>query len=189
MRRGCALVLAGCAITSKAPPLELRYFTPEAVATPAPAQPPRESCARLRLGRIALDAHLQFRIAHRASPVQLELYDTLRWTARPDTYVRRSLSAALFGAGPLEQAVGGQAMTLDIDVIGFEEVVAEGHHAGRVQLGYQLHDDRDVVARGTVTFDRDAQGPQIARVVMAIGAALQASSMEIARRVVVQLCR
>ena len=54
-------------------------------------------------------------------------------------------------------------MTLNIDVIGFEEVVAEGHHAGRVQLGYQLHDDRDVVARGDGDVRSRRQGPHNSR--------------------------
>lgn len=184
----CTCLLAGCAIAAKSEPIEFHYFSPEPPArTVAHAgEPP---CARLRLGRITPTAALQFRIAHRDSAVELGLYETLRWTERPDTYVRRSLSHALFEQQPLDQAVAGDAATLDIEVIAFEEVARRGRHAGRVQLGYALRDDRNVLARGVVTFERDARGAAIEQVVAAIGAALEAASGEVASRVRQTLCR
>jgi ABC-type uncharacterized transport system auxiliary subunit len=188
VRIAWASLLAGCALTGRAAPLEFRYFTPE-TSVPPVAHSPQPPCARLRLGRVTLDANLQFRIAHRDSPVELDLYETLRWTARPDTYVRRALSSALFEGQPLEQAIAGEVTTLDIEVIGFEEVVRDQRHGGRVQLGYRLHDDENVLARGLVTVERDARGPQIGLVVAAIGAAMGAASTEIASRVATRLCR
>ena len=181
-------LLAGCAITAKSQPLEFRYFSPAPSARDAAhtGEPP---CARLRLGRVTPGAYLQFRIAHRESAVELDLYETLRWTERPDTYVRRALSDALFEHQPLAQALADDAVTLEIDVIAFEEVQRQGRHGGRVQLGYALRDARNVLDRGVVTFERDARGAAIEHVVTAIGAALEAASAEVARRVRLQVCR
>lgn len=181
-------LLAGCAIAAKSQPLEFRYFSPppSVRAAAATGEPP---CARLRLGRVTPGAYLRFRIAHRDSAVELDLYDTLRWTERPDTYVRRALSDALFEHQPLEQAIANDAVTLEIDVIAFEEVARQGRHAGRVQLGYALRDARNVLGRGVVTFEHDARGAAIEHVVAAIGAALEAASAEVARRVRRTVCR
>jgi hypothetical protein len=207
-------LLAGCAITAKSQPLEFRYFSP-APSARAAAHTSEPPCARLRLGRVTPGAYLQFRIAHRASAVELDLYETLRWTERPDTYVRRALSDALFEHQPLhllerddvdlqrhrvvrnrlfqrlplEQAIADDAVTLEIDVIAFEEVQRQGRHGGRVQLGYALRDARNVLDRGVVTFERDARGAAIEQVVTAIGVALEAASAEVARRVSLQVCR
>jgi len=182
-------VLAGCALTSKAAPLELRYFSPEIVAAgagelPAPGGAPR---MRLRLGRVTASAHLRYRIVHRESAVALEFYATRRWTEEPDAYIRRSLAHALFDARPLEQAMEGPSPALEVEVTAFEDVVHADHHAGRVQLRYRLHDERVVLAHGVVTVDRPATDPGIEAVVAAIGRAMDAATAEIADRVVARL--
>ena len=103
------------------------------------AEPP---VGRLRLGRLTSSANLRSPIVHRESAVELDTYETLRWTENPEDYVRRSLSRALFDDGRLEEVVGGAAVTLDVEVVAFEEARRENRHVGRVQLGYQLHDER-----------------------------------------------
>ncbi|MDB4959823.1 MAG: hypothetical protein JWO36_7392 [Myxococcales bacterium] len=175
------IILAGCALTSKSPPLQIRYFSPDASAPASKnEQPP---VARLRLGRITESSLLQYRIVYRRSAVEVDSYETFRWTERPDAYARRSLSHALFDVRPLEQAIGGHAPSLDVEVISFEQL----GRGGRVQLRYQLHDDRVVLARGTVVAEREATTDQMDRIVIAIGAALDAASAEVADRVVAAL--
>ncbi|HET7501173.1 MAG TPA: ABC-type transport auxiliary lipoprotein family protein [Kofleriaceae bacterium] len=181
--------MSGCALTSKAAPRELRYFSPEPAlgdaAGPRAGDAPR---TRLRLGRITASAHLRYRIARRDSPVALDLYETLRWTEQPHDYIRRSLGHALFDARPFEQAVSGASPALDVELTAFEDVVHADRHAGRVQLHYQLRDDRVVLAHGVVTVERDAPGPAIEIVVEAIGQAMEAATAELADRVVARLC-
>ena len=48
---------------------------------------------------------------HRESAVEVDQYDTLKWTENPEDYVRRSLSRALFEDGQLEEVVGGVAVS------------------------------------------------------------------------------
>lgn len=172
--------LASCALTSKAPPREQRYF---AVTTPTGAAAVQAPGARLRLGRVTASAHLRYPIEHRTSEVEIAPYETLRWTELPDAYVRRSLAHALYEARPFEQATGGAAPALDVEILAFEEIARPGHRGGRVRLRYELHDDRRVVARGVVTIERDATGPSIDAVVPAIGSALDAATAELADRV------
>jgi ABC-type uncharacterized transport system auxiliary subunit len=101
--------------------------------------------------------------------------------------VRRSLSRALFDDGLLEQAVGGAGVTLDVDLVAFEEAQRENRHVGRTQLQYLLHDERLVLASGVVTVERDATGAGIEPVVAAIGAAMDAATSELATDVVTHL--
>ncbi|MGE5180753.1 MAG: ABC-type transport auxiliary lipoprotein family protein [Acidobacteriota bacterium] len=183
MKTWMLVVLAGCALTSKSAPIELRYFTPLPPAPAAHPVVPGVAHARLRLGRITPSAHLRYPIVHRDSPVELAPYETLRWSEPPDAYVRRALGRALFEARPIDQAIGGAAPTLDVEVVAFEEVRHEARHSGRVELRYVLHDERAVLARGVVAIERDAAGPAIEQVVAAISSALDAAVTQLADRV------
>ena len=178
------LPLGGCALTSKGTPLDIRYFSPEGVdlhhVPPQPAAP----VARLRIGDLTSSANLRYPIVHRESAVELDLYDTLRWTENPEDYVRRSLSRALFEDSPLEEVVGGAALTLDVEVIAFEELRRGSRHFGRVQLGYHLHDERVILASGVITTEREASSTSIESVVAAIGAAMDGATSELAAKVV-----
>ncbi|HEX7836752.1 MAG TPA: ABC-type transport auxiliary lipoprotein family protein [Kofleriaceae bacterium] len=185
-----SICLAGCALGAKAEPLELRYFSPEPASAVAAAEARAPSDAaplRLRLGRITASSHLRYRIVHRDSAVAIDPYDALRWTEQPPDYVRRALSRALYEAHPLAEAISGATPTLEVEVTAFEEVVRPGGRAGRVQLRYQLHDERAVLARGVVTADRAAARADIEAVVAAIREAMDAACAELADRVVTQL--
>lgn len=175
---------AACALTSRSEPRALRYFAP-ALAPATPFVGP--ACARVRLGRLFAGANLQLAIQRRISPVELEPYETLRWTESPDAYARRALVRALF-ARPLEQAVGGPALVLDVEVVGFEEVVLDATRAGRVVLRYELHTTQQVLARGEAAADRAAGDATIDAVIVAIGDALAAASAQVADRVVAAGC-
>lgn len=174
------VVLAACALTSKASPVEIRYFSPH----PAhPVEVERQPVGgRVQLDRVTAASHLRSQIAHRRSPVELELSDTQRWAEDPEDYARRSLEHALFARG-IELAVTGEALALDVEVTAFEDVVREGRHFGRVQLHYRLENDVRVVGEGTVTVERPSAGPDIAQVVTAIGDALSAASAQVANRI------
>lgn len=182
MRLLLSLVLAGCALTSRSPPRELRYFTPE-TGVRETARAPQAPRAQLRMGRVTASANLRYAIVHRESSVEVEPYETLRWTERPDVYVRRALDHALFDERPLAEVVSGAAPTLEVEVVAFEEIARGAQHAGRVALRYELRDDRAVIARGTVTAERPAGTPAIEAVVPAIHAAMIAASEELAGRI------
>jgi len=179
--------LEGCALTSKATPIDIRTFTPERVELHQAALPATPPVARLRMGTLTSSANLRYAIVHRDSAVEVSPYETLRWTENPEDYVRRSLSRALFEDSPLAEVVGGQAVTLDVEVIAFEEIRRDSRHLGRVQLGYQLHDDRTVLASGVVTIEREAASPAIESVVTAIGDAMNAATSKLAQDVVARL--
>jgi cholesterol transport system auxiliary component len=189
--RAALVLLTGCALFSKATPIETHYFSPELPQGPGTTQArrfpwPGREAPRLRLGRITPSSYLREEIVHRASNVEVALYETRLWTERPEQYVRRALERALFERRGLEEAIGGPATTLDVELIAFEEVRAP-RHAGRVQLRYRLRDDRSVLDSGVVAVERGVAGPAFAAVVAAIGAALTEATSRLADRVVRQL--
>ena len=95
---GASVGTSACALTSKADLVETRYFSPERVK-PAAETTPRTAASRgtleLRLGRVSSGPSLRERIAYRDAAYELGYYDDLRWTERPETYVRRGLGHAL----------------------------------------------------------------------------------------------
>lgn len=176
MRFLLLLVFAGCTLFEKSKPLDVRYFSPElAPATErlvtfrGDAVQPHAPRVRVRLGRVTASGHLRERIAYRETPVRLRLYDGRRWTEVPDEYVRRALTRALFEHQPLEQALGGAVPTLDVEVLAFEEVRP---NTARVELAYRLHDDRTVIASGTITVERPVRGEGFEAIVATIAAAM-----------------
>jgi len=180
-RLAIVVVIAGCALATKSPPIELHYYT---LAPPASAnleRPP--SRARLRLGRVFAAGHLGSAIVHRDSDVELAPYETLRWAESPEVYARRALVHAVFEARPIDQATVGGARTLDVEVVSFEEVARAAGHAGRVELRYELRDDRDVIARGTACAERAASSDRIEAIVAAIDRALDAASADLADQI------
>ncbi len=182
MSRLAIVFLTACALTSKSPPLELRYFAP--ALAPSTSSVAGHGCARLELGEVTASSLLRYRIAHRESPVELALYETLRWTERPDQYARHAVTRALFDRGRLDQAVDGAVPVLEVELAGFEQVA----NAGRVELRYSLHDPDRVLTRGTIAIERPAATAGIDAVVAAIGTALDAAADELAARVARELC-
>lgn len=177
-------LMAGCALTSRSEPLELRTFAPELAPAASSAGRP---CGRVRLGRVAAASNLRLAIQRRISPVELQPYETRRWTELPEAYARRALVHALF-ARPLEQATAAPAFVLDVELIAFEEVAREASQAGRVVMRYELRTSQRVVARGEAAVERPATSATIDAVVAAIGDALTATSDQLADRVVGAIC-
>lgn len=181
------LAFTACAFTSKARPVEVRYFSADTTLMSTPvrertppfgARPPR-----VRLGRVTAGAHLSYRIVHRRSPVEVGIYDDLRWTERPDDYVRRALGRELFEARPLVEAVSDGVPTLEVEVLAFEEVQRGAASAGRVQLRYRLDGPDDVLASGVITVDRNARSALMDDVVSSISTALAAATAQLADEV------
>src|SRR5690349_17384433 len=109
-------VLGACALTSKAPPLEVHYYTPK-LSLAEPAGP--LSRTKVRIGRVSASSQLRSRIAYRTSPTEFALYEERRWAESPDTYVRRALQQKLAARGAL--VTGGQSLVLDVEIVAFEE--------------------------------------------------------------------
>ena len=148
--------LAGCALTSKSDPTLLRYYSLDTAGrrvhppgSPATGAPPLQ----LRLGRVNAASYIRDRIAFRDSSVEIGYYDDLRWTEKPEAFVRRDLARALFDDEGVQEVVGGVGPTLDVDLDSFEEL-REPKRAARVALTWQLRDDTVVLLRRTIMVER-----------------------------------
>jgi len=183
---------SGCALLSKGAPLSPRYFSPElAEAAPASAAPQATSL-ELRLGRVEAAAHLEQRVAYRASESELGYYESYRWTEPPEAYLERALSQRLFERGGLVHVVTGAAPTLDVALLGFEEI-RSGAPRARVEIRGVLHDERRVLFERTLRRERPIPtGPaedEPLRLTKALSAALADVTAELAQLVLSELAR
>ncbi|HEY3593834.1 MAG TPA: ABC-type transport auxiliary lipoprotein family protein, partial [Polyangiaceae bacterium] len=89
-----ALLLGGCALTSKSDPLMPRYFDPDLSSLPTAAADTdgNPNAPSLRLGRVTAGEHLRERIVYRQANRELGFYEERRWTENPDVYLRRALA-------------------------------------------------------------------------------------------------
>jgi cholesterol transport system auxiliary component len=189
-----ALLLAGaggCALTSKAEVVDIRYFSPEHVKprltgadgsrAALPGAP--NTAFDLRLGRVSSGPNLRDRIAFRDTAYELGYYENWRWTERPETFVRRELGRTLFEDHGFHRVFGGAAPTLDVEVIAFDDLRLENHRAARLQLQVMLSSDEGVIWEDTITIDHPVSvaKPNIDDVVGAMAAALQEASEQVAQ--------
>jgi ABC-type uncharacterized transport system auxiliary subunit len=178
---------SGCAFFNKSDPVLLRYFTPEAVGSRpvSSADTPRAApTLELRLGRVDEASYLKDRIAFRDDGFEVGYYERLRWTEKPEAYLRRALGRALFQDGRVGEIVSGPGPTLDVDVDAFEELRSP-RHAARIQLTLVLHDDRHVQFQETLTIERPIASTEngSAEIARAMAGALD----EAVRRVLAQV--
>lgn len=185
-----ALFALGCALTSKSEATAPRYFSPERPAELSRAPSPAPGAgAELRLGRVTSASHLDERLVFRDSDQELGYYQERRWTEAPEQYLKRRLGRVLFEERGLRRVVGGQAPTLELELIAFEEIrVAQ---IARVQVIVRLQDQRVVRWEETLTVDQpvaqSAADNRAAAMVEALGQALRALVDRIAERVVSEL--
>lgn len=172
------LFLTSCALTSKSPPVTVRYYVPP-LADAAGGKKPAQSTA-VRLARVSAAAHLGYAIAYRNSPVELQLYDLDRWTDTPEVYARRSLERAIFRDHGFDQVTNDEKLTVDVEVTAFEET--RSPPGGRVSLRYTIRDDERVLVADVATAVRSARSASRADVVVAIGHALDAAADKVANR-------
>lgn len=190
---------AGCALTSKADVVNIRYFSPEVVkprltgadASTAPAAPAPHDALEVRLGRVSSGSNLRERIAYRDAAYELGYYDDLRWTERPETFVRRELGRTLFEEHGLRRVLGGAAPSLEVEVIAFDDLRLPSGRAARVQLKVILFEDSGVVYEDTFTVDRPVAGdkPKIEDVVAAMSSALDLACEQVATRTSAELAK
>jgi ABC-type uncharacterized transport system auxiliary subunit len=181
-------LLAGCALVKSSKPIEVRYFTPrEAEGRERVSEVPGDKKKiALHITHVESSAHLRERIAWRASPVEIALYDTRRWSDPPDVYVQRAIEKEFYDRRGVTQTLDRDGPELDVELIEFEEVVAP-KHLGRVQLRYRLRDKDQVLERGTIVAERPVAGQDFANVVDAIGAALDQAAEQLADEVMRRL--
>ncbi|HSO31328.1 MAG TPA: ABC-type transport auxiliary lipoprotein family protein [Labilithrix sp.] len=190
---------AGCALTSKADVVNIRYFSPEVVkprltgadASTAPAAPAPHDALEVRLGRVSSGSNLRERIAYRDAAYELGYYDDLRWTERPETFVRRELGRTLFEEHGFRRVLGGSAPSLEVEVIAFDDLRLPSGRAARVQLKVILFEDSGVVYEDTFTVDRAVAGdkPKIEDVVAAMSSALDLACEQVATRTSAELAK
>ncbi|NUP12862.1 MAG: hypothetical protein HOW73_43035 [Polyangiaceae bacterium] len=179
MLGACALLVSGCAMTSKAEPLEVRTFAPPMSAHPAAAKsqaPTRHLC----FGRVSAAAHLRKRMVVRQSPVEIEVYDDRRWAELPSEYARRAIESELFHVRGLGEQLECRSPILDVELLSFEELAAGRRHEGRVQMQYVLHDERDVLFSDTIDVRVPSASEKPEDVARAIGAALDKATAQVA---------
>lgn len=162
---------ASCALTSKSDSVFFRYFTPERPAAPnatSATDDPNLRKLQLRLGRVSSSSYIKDAIAFRDSDYEIGFYEQLRWAERPEAYLRRAMSRALFEGHGIQQIVGGPGPTLEIELDVFEELRAP-RHAARVQVSWMLRDDQLVMVQRTLrvehpiaTVSADAQASAVA---------------------------
>jgi cholesterol transport system auxiliary component len=184
-----ALSLNACALFSKGEVPVRRYYSPEPPPSkPVAAEP--HSSFELRLGRVTASANISERINYRESANEVGFYYDRIWTEKPEAYLRRGLTHALFEEKGLRRVVRGAAPTLDVELVSFEEVLAP-LHVGRVTVAFSLSDERVVSLQQTLTVERPiASGEAIAEgsaVAQAMGTALRDAIGEVSGRVVSEM--
>lgn len=181
-----ACATSGCALLGKSDALVIRYFTPETTRpqlTSAPVAPTPATGLTLRLGRVTSGKHLRERMVYRDTAWELGFYEERRWTENPEVFVRHELDTKLFERAGIQRVVSGDAPTLEVEVLAFDELRFAPARSGRVQLKIVVHDDRVVLIDETVTVDKPVTSKAPEAVVAAISEALDAAGDQVAQRV------
>src|SRR5215470_15776217 len=170
----CAVALSACALFrhSDAP----RFFDPETPAhEPAPDGPLAASRipeVPVRLGAVRSSSYRRDRIVWRASDVELGLYEDRRWTDLPSHYVERALARELYDRLGLERAGKRPPVTLETEVLAFDDVVAPTREAYvAIFVTLVAPDQRQLLAREFTARSPIADGDP-ASVARAMGIAL-----------------
>jgi cholesterol transport system auxiliary component len=182
-----AAALTGCALLGKHDPVVPHYFAPEYTEAPGAS---RAAAGRpLRLGRVEGWSNLRERWVMRDQSGATSYAEDRRWTERPEVYLRRALSRALFEERGLVEALSGRAMTLEVELVAFEEL--ERPHRVRLQALLVLRDDRVSLFQETVNVEQAvAPGDEAGReraLLEAYSAVLRAGVTRIADQAVGQL--
>lgn len=185
-----ALPLAGCALFNKATPLDVRYFTLDEgtpATAPAATTPGAAAGKKLRLGSVSAAAHLRERMVFRDSGVEIGYHELQRWSERPDAYVRRAMSRALFQERGAEQVLSGGGHVLDVDLVALDEFTGDAPKV-RLTLVFSLHDDVHVVLENSITVEKPiAKKKDAAATVEAFREALREAIGKVADQTVAKL--
>ena len=185
-----ALCAQGCAFTSKGEPLSPRYFSPDLGQSAPAARPAPGTALELRLGQMGAASYLEERIAYRLSETELGYYEDRRWTEPPEEFLRRALGRELFEQRRLSRVVSGPAPTLDVELVGFEEL-RYGASRARVTLRFSLANERRMLVERVLTVEQPiANGEEKdapVRVAVAMSKALSHAVANLADAVVAEL--
>lgn len=187
-----ALALPGCALTTKADPVDIRYFAPPEPATevaPRASGEAAEPPPALRLGRVRAADHLRSTIVFQKSDVELGAYLSDYWTERPTDYVERALRAELYQRRGIVESLSASATTLNVEVLAFQETRSGEARGARVTLAFSLRDGGKVADASQVTVDVPATKQGLEGVVTAIGEALHKATALLGERVAADLSR
>lgn len=135
----------GCALTNKADPLNVRYFTPYVPEATQPGVRTSREPVTVRVDRVEAAAHLTESIAFRKSRTELMYHPELRWTETPDVYLERAIGDALFTDGSLRRGITEGAFTLGVVLEEFEALDFAQPRA-RVVARVWIADDRRVTS-------------------------------------------
>jgi cholesterol transport system auxiliary component len=172
----------GCALIQKSKPIETVYYTPEQASSGVASRQAERGGPLLRLGLVAARSDLGQRIAFGDGAYQIHYYDNHRWTLRPEVYVRRALTRALFEEAGFRRDTQSAGPALDVEVLAFQEVKAPGRHEARVALSLVLSTDH-VLLEDRVLASQPVEGNGFEDFISAMARALNESSNEVARRV------
>jgi hypothetical protein len=182
-------LISGCALLSKGELGTRRFFSPQLAA---PTASPTPLSAELRLGRVSAAACGSELMMYRASEFEVGFHDELRWTEKPEVYLRRALSRVLYEGHGLQSVVRGAAPVLEVELLEFEEVRSPAH-VSRVKVAWSLGDERVVWAQQTFAVERaiapSSAGAEGAAIVLAISGALQEAVETIGTQVSAELAR
>ncbi|HVW29083.1 MAG TPA: ABC-type transport auxiliary lipoprotein family protein [Polyangiaceae bacterium] len=144
------LAMQGCALFTKADPLDPTYYTPEPfAASPSTATPPPDLA--LRLGPVTSGSEIRQNLVVRTEGDELSFSEEQRWTEKPEAYLRRALSQELFERRGVRRIVSGPSLAIEVELVAFEEVVRGDGHFARVVATLILHDERVVREERTMT--------------------------------------
>jgi cholesterol transport system auxiliary component len=189
---------AGCSLTDKADPLEVRYFTPERVATSGGEQANAGSALlasagtpiALRLGRVDSADYLREYMAYRDSELEVGFYEDRRWTERPEAYLRRALEQALFEQRGVTRSMAGVAPQLNVELLAFDEV-RKPKPGVLVQLKVLLVQGGTAQLEETVAIERpidaDPNKDRPTLVAQGLAQALDAAVQQLADRILTEL--
>lgn len=150
-------VLPACISSPNAPP-RVRYFSVDpadygALAVEASAT---SNSIPIRLRSVSAASHLDKRMVWRNSDVEYGFYEDRRWTENPALYLERALRRELFESGQFQRSNAPNVRTLEIDLLGFEEVVHPQREA-RVAVAFTFTGasivERTVEARSRIESD------------------------------------
>ncbi|HEX4339759.1 MAG TPA: ABC-type transport auxiliary lipoprotein family protein [Polyangiaceae bacterium] len=147
-----ALGAPACALLTKSEPLDPRYFTVEPEVNPSPpvAAPAELS---VRLGPVTAGSEIRQNLVVRNGAHELSFSEEQRWTEKPEAYLRRALSHELFETRGVKRVVSGPSLTVELELVSFEEVVRPTGNVARVVATMILHDERVVREEKTLTVE------------------------------------
>jgi cholesterol transport system auxiliary component len=137
--------------------------------------------------RLVTSARKQARrgIVYRDHAYERGYYEDKRWTEWPEAYVRRALGRALYQSHRFKRAIGGTALTIEVELIAFDDLRLHAGRAARVELQWIVFEGSEVLYEDTVTVDSPVAvaQPEIEDVVAAMSNALDRAVELIAARV------